>query len=246
MNYPCSRGHQSTEADYCSECGTRIQSGLASPVSSSPERAAPAAVVLGASGELCPDCATTRPSGARFCEVCRYDFQSHASFSPNAAPDVKPVSAPAPSVPEPVAEPIANTPALVAPPKVRESKNLSVRLQLRILADPSLQTEADADVPCPVGRPERIFHLDLEENLVGRQYEGKGAHPELVVHDPGISRLHLKFLRTADGSFTVLELGSANGTTFNGTVLEPGVITAIQPGDTLLLGMWTRLSVEAR
>jgi len=67
-----------------------------------------------------------------------------------------------------------------------------------------------------------------------------------VVPDPGISRRHLKFVRGADGRFSVLELGSANGADFNGAALEPGVLMPVQPGDQITLGMWTRIRVEAR
>ncbi len=120
------------------------------------------------------------------------------------------------------------------------------RLQLRIVTDPSLDTEPDPESPCPVGQPDRIFHLDLEENTLGRQFDGRGIHPEIVVNDPGISRRHVKFLRQADGSFAVLELGSANGSTFNDKELEAGILTPVSPGDELIVGMWTRVKIEAR
>jgi pSer/pThr/pTyr-binding forkhead associated (FHA) protein len=71
-------------------------------------------------------------------------------------------------------------------------------------------------------------------------------HPEIVVQDPGISRRHLKFIRDAAGGFSVLELGSANGTEFNGKALVSGVVTLVKPGDQLTLGMWTRVFVEER
>ena len=120
------------------------------------------------------------------------------------------------------------------------------RLKLRIVVDPSLYVERAPDLSCPVDTPEKVFHLDLDENTLGRQYEGKGIHPEIVIHDPGISRRHLKFVRSAAGVFSVLELGSSNGTLFNRATLEPGVETIVKPGDELTLGMWTRIYVEAR
>jgi pSer/pThr/pTyr-binding forkhead associated (FHA) protein len=114
------------------------------------------------------------------------------------------------------------------------------------VVDPSLNKDPDPASPCPIGAPDRVFHLDLEENTLGRQYEGNGIHPEIVVQDPGISRRHLKFIRDASGQFTVLELGSANGTEFNAKTLEVGVMTIVKPGDQLTLGMWTRVHVLAR
>jgi len=91
-----------------------------------------------------------------------------------------------------------------------------------------------------------VFHLDLDENTLGRQFEGNGTHPEIVVKDPSISRRHLKFVRSAGGDYSVLELGSSNGSEFNGKTLEAGVLTPINPGDQLTLGMWTRIYVELR
>jgi len=120
------------------------------------------------------------------------------------------------------------------------------RLMLRIVVDQTLYTEPEADTPCPTGRAEKVYHLDLDENTLGRQYEGKGAHPEIVVQDPSISRRHLKFVRGSRGEYSVLELGSANGTEINGKPLEPGIVTMINPGDQITLGMWTRIHVAAR
>ena len=117
---------------------------------------------------------------------------------------------------------------------------------LRIVVDASLYKDQDPATPCPTATPEKVFHLDLGENTVGRQFDGRGVCPELVIPDPGISRRHLKFVRDATGQFSALELGSANGTELNAVPLEPGVVTPIKPGDQLTLGMWTRMRVEAR
>jgi len=59
--FPCPKGHQSTQADFCSECGTWMKpaSGVAAPV-----------------GETCPECSTARVAGARYCEACRHDFRA--------------------------------------------------------------------------------------------------------------------------------------------------------------------------
>ncbi|MEX8518441.1 MAG: FHA domain-containing protein [Leptothrix sp. (in: b-proteobacteria)] len=246
MSHVCPRGHFSSDADYCSECGKRIGAAAPAPKPAAPVLA-PASLDAGIdtnAAARCPDCSTHRPAGARFCEVCRYDFQTQTAFSglvaPAAAP--APVAAPTPTAPPP-APPVAATPA--APPVATAAVGVQ-RLLLRIVVDPALNTEPDPAEPCPQNAPERIFHLDLDENTLGRQYEGKGLHPEIVVQDPGISRRHLKFIRNATGGYGVLELGSANGTEFNRRALETGVVTAVQPGDQLTLGMWTRIHVETR
>jgi hypothetical protein len=252
MSNVCPKGHFSSDPDYCSDCGARM-----TPPQTPPAQSALAVPSLpsGQSTDRCPDCGTHRPTGARYCEVCRFDFLSRTSFSgltsaaPGPATVPAPQASPVPAVPsvlpaEP--SPTAAT-AAIDPPSTTPSVNASaIRLLLRIVVDPSLYKDPDPEEPCPQGTPEKIFHLDLEENTVGRQYEGKGVHPEIVIGDPGISRRHVKFVRDVAGGFAALELGSINGTMLNGSDLEPGVLTPVKPGDQLTLGMWTRVHVEER
>jgi hypothetical protein len=217
-NTVCPRGHFSTDADYCSDCGTPMT------------RPAPDLAATLGGAEACPDCGTARPGGSRFCEVCRYDFQERKSFSGVAQTPAAVAAAPPPA-------------AVPSPPQAQPA---AARLRLRIVVDPTVGRDFEESETPPQNAPERIFHLDLDENTVGRQYEGKGVHPEIVVRDPGISRRHLKFIRGADSGYSVLELGSANGTQRNGATLEAGIVTAIGAGDEITLGMWTRIFIEAR
>jgi pSer/pThr/pTyr-binding forkhead associated (FHA) protein len=120
-----------------------------------------------------------------------------------------------------------------------------VKLDVVIMVDPSLADEENG-AQCPVGETERVFPLDLNENLVGRRSDAKGVFPEIMIDDPGVSRRHLKFNKQPDGSFAVLELGSANGTRLNGSDLEAGVVTPVSEGDELTIGMWTRLKLRPR
>jgi hypothetical protein len=284
MSNICPKGHFSTDQDYCSECGVAMPSAGANTPRIAPSVAAGGATTDAANGaaagavangvEHCPECMTARNAGARFCEACRYDFVSRASFStlaasaPASTPVSIPVSAlaaatpsalsPSPAAPTTVAQtaptpghdqthvlPLqrTNVDAVLAPAAPTGSPQ---RLLLRIVVDRALYTEPDPQSRFPADRPDKVFHLDLDENTLGRQFEGKGVHPEIVVHDPSISRRHLKFVRGDRGGYSVLELGSSNGSEFNGKTLEPGVMTPINPGDQLTLGMWTRIYVEAR
>lgn len=223
MTIVCPKGHTSIDADYCSECGARIDApGIAAQFAGAPVAAAPATANA---ADTCPDCGTPRSGGARFCEVCRYDFQTGAGFKAAAA-------APAVSV---------NPPIIPAP-----DAPVAPKLSVVVIVDPTLNTEPDPDSPCPVGSPERVFPLDLAENLLGRRSVSKDSHPEIPINDPGVSRRHLKFLRQADGSFQVVDLSSSNGIVFNGNTLEPGVQTPIAAGDEITIGMWTRIVIRAR
>ena len=268
MSDICPKGHLSTDAEFCSECGASMKAG-ASLVNAAPApETAPAP-----GGETCPDCMTPRRPGARYCEVCRYDFAARTSFGGLGASATQPQPASvahaaatkAQAVPDSPAASIPNAAAAVGPaPSVTSAASVpgtsapddkptadlpattTPRLKLRIVVDSTLYADPAPDVPCPVDTSAKVFHLDLDENTLGRQYEGKGIHPEIVIHDPGISRRHLKFVRSAKGAFSVLELGSSNGTLFNRATLEPGVETPVKPGDELTLGMWTRIYVEGR
>src|ERR1700758_74234 len=85
MTNICPKGHFSADQDYCSECGVAMQ--IVRPgASASDAGAAPVNALTSPNGsEKCPECMTSRPVGARFCEACRYDFVSRASFSSLAA-----------------------------------------------------------------------------------------------------------------------------------------------------------------
>ncbi|PRC90832.1 FHA domain-containing protein [Solimicrobium silvestre] len=231
-----------------------MQASPASAPASKSGGASNSSAVTANSVEKCPECMTLRPAGARFCEACRYDFVSRSSFSSLAAA-AQTTSAQVPVAVAPsldcaapdTAQVLASTSTVADSVAAAANTFVSAqRLLLRVIVDPLLYTDPDPDLPCPTDRPEKIFHLDLNENTLGRQFEGNGVHPEIVVHDPSISRRHLKFVRGKNGEYSVLELGSANGTEFNSKTLEPGVVTALNPGDQITLGMWTRISVEAR
>ena len=68
----CPKGHASTEADYCSECGAKLEGAALAIESSAPP------VALG-SGEICPECGVARePRDVVFCEICGYNFVTGA------------------------------------------------------------------------------------------------------------------------------------------------------------------------
>ena len=97
---------------------------------------------------------------------------------------------------------------------------------------------------CPVNEPERLFHLDLEENLIGRRSDSKKIYPTIPIEDPGISHRHCKLLIEADGSVYILDLGSTNGTGLNGVELPAGVKKDLKNGDQITLGCWTQITVR--
>ncbi len=294
MPMRCPKGHLSTDAEYCSECGAKMAgaaSGLGGTVTSG--LSAPSASAAGDSDRVCPDCGTPRANAtAVFCEVCRYNFVTHTSWatptvsSPPlaplaasipvqsaafgdldvpAAPSVAPTAASsfAPPVPDAVVPPLMPAASLdvalsdAAPPdsaiENRKSKieNLTgltqapiARWEAVVSVDPSLYTDPDPQIPCPIGEPERVYALDFADNLIGRRSEKRDIHPEINLNDACVSHRHAKIQRQPDGTFALLDVGSTNGTRLNGIEIHPAVRTPLHDGDQITLGCWTRILVR--
>ncbi len=217
MTVVCPDGHPSDESDYCSVCGVAIVA-PAAPLTPTPPRAAPGAP----RAQACPVCGEARSPGARFCEVCRFDFVSGAAGPP-------PKSVPA-APPPAAASPVVGT---------------SVRWQLVLSIDPALDTEPDPAVPPPV-EPERLFPVDLPEMLVGRRDDRQNIRPAVPLHDPGASRRHARFLLGPDGTVSLHDLASTNGTKLNGKDVVSGSVVPLQAGDEVTLGRWTRIRLQVR
>ncbi len=79
-----------------------------------------------------------------------------------------------------------------------------------------------------------------EQVVVGHAGATVGRSPDnhIVLSQPSVSRHHARFDAT-NGSVSVVDLGSANGTTVNGVELEPRVPRAMQPGEAVGIGPYT-------
>lgn len=224
MTFPCPLGHDSGESDYCSVCGAPIPVVAAAAPTATAFPSAPA--LPRPTGSGCPVCGEPRVSDARFCEVCRYDFVARKAGPPPAASSQASPGAPA-NVPPP------------APPAAGPHWRLVVTI------DASLDTEPDPAAPLP-NEPERIFPVEQDEMLVGRRDDRQQIRPAVALHDPGASRRHAKVLRNADGTLSLHDSGSTNGTKINGQDVVSGALRALAEGDEITLGRWTRIRVEAR
>ena len=104
------------------------------------------------------------------------------------------------------------------------------------------------DLPFPADSTERRFPLTGKQVRIGRRSAARGVEPEIDLSgppvDPGISRLHALLLPAPDGSWAVLDPGSANGTLLNGREIAPGDLIPLRDGDRINLGAWTALTVR--
>lgn len=115
MTFRCPRGHESTDPDYCSICGiamtgTAASAGSGSAPATSAAGSGTASPMSGstATATVCPICGTPRTDmSLRFCEVCRYDFETGipAPGSPPATSAPTPAAAQPPAASRPPAAP---------------------------------------------------------------------------------------------------------------------------------------------
>jgi hypothetical protein len=199
-----------------------------------------------ASTDKCPSCGTPRADAtARFCEVCRYDYQAQEPGPPPVVVEsAPPATAPPPpsAPPAPVAPPAPPAPAPPAP----RAPTGRAEWEVTIALDPTLDTEPDPGVKPPPDIGDRIFPIDLPEMLVGRRDDAHNIRPEIPVIDPGVSRRHAHLLRLPAGGIAIVDLASANGTAVNGAELIAGQRRELADGDVVTLGRWTRITVRRR
>jgi pSer/pThr/pTyr-binding forkhead associated (FHA) protein len=105
-----------------------------------------------------------------------------------------------------------------------------------------------ADVQFPAYCAERRFQLTGNQMQIGRRSVSQGLNPEIDLTgppaDPGISRLHAVLIAAPDGSWTLLDPGSANGTLVNGNEIPAGNQVPLHDGDRINLGAWTVITMH--
>ena len=264
----CPNGHDSSSDDFCDVCGMRIgspPSAASGPVAPGGAPGGWAAPGPAAADEPCPNCGT--PRTGQFCEACGYNFAG-PRFSPAPPPAPPPGpgtggyswSSPAPSgaaaqaqspatLPPPAGQPAAGGPSLSSFPYPQATWTAVVGADrayydhVQALAGPE-----GAAVTFPSYCAERRFQLVGNQMRIGRRSVSRGLAPEIDLTgppaDPGISRLHAVLITTPDGSWAVLDPGSANGTLVNGTEIRTGDQVALHDGDRINLGAWTAITVH--
>jgi pSer/pThr/pTyr-binding forkhead associated (FHA) protein len=109
-------------------------------------------------------------------------------------------------------------------------------------------SDPDAGLEFPGYCPERRFRLVGSEMRIGRRSASRGIEPEIDLtgppSDPGVSRLHAVLIAGRDGTWSLLDPGSANGTLLNGAEVAPSETTPLHDGDRINLGAWTLLVIS--
>ena len=106
-----------------------------------------------------------------------------------------------------------------------------------------------ASIEFPGYCPERRFRLTGREMRIGRRSVSRGLEPEIDLTgppaDPGVSHLHAVLIAEPDGTWAVLDPGSANGTIVNSGEIVAGVRVPLHDGDRICVGAWTVLTMQA-
>ncbi|MEU5694565.1 FHA domain-containing protein [Actinosynnema sp. NPDC020468] len=97
--------------------------------------------------------------------------------------------------------------------------------------------------------PPRRFELSGQRVSIGRRSRSRGLVPDVDLtgppEDPGVSHSHALLVASA-GGWSVVDLGSTNGTTVNEgeDPLRPNVPRPLADGDRVHLGAWTTLTLR--
>jgi pSer/pThr/pTyr-binding forkhead associated (FHA) protein len=103
-------------------------------------------------------------------------------------------------------------------------------------------------VEFPAHTSERRIRLVGKQMRIGRRSPARDLVPEIDLADqpvdPGISRLHAILSLAPDGTWSIHDPGSANGTFVNGRELKVGEMVTLHEGDRINLGAWTVITVH--
>jgi hypothetical protein len=108
-----------------------------------------------------------------------------------------------------------------------------------------------ADIAFPVYCPERVFSLTGQQVRIGRLSRSRGLEPEIDLSgppaDPGVSHLHAVLLAQPDGTWSLVDPGSTNGTTLNDDTepIKTDTAIAVADGDRIHVGAWTTITLRA-
>ena len=184
-----------------------------------PSDASPAADRPPAAALTCRHCTAPRSPADAFCEVCGIDFTSG-------------------ELPVPVDDPQAAT------------DGAPTGWTVVIDADRSF-FDANAMVAgglsFPESQPTREVQLRGEEVVLGRGKGPRGRVADIdLSEDPAVSRRHAILRRQPDGTWTLIDEGSANGTWVNDATspVAPGAQVHLGDGDWVRLGAFSMLRLR--
>ncbi|MBB4909258.1 FHA domain-containing protein [Actinophytocola algeriensis] len=222
----CPQGHSSADDEFCDVCGREIGGAAAAAAPDAPAAAEPD---LPAAGATCKACGSDL--AGRFCEACGHDSMA-------AAPAAVTPPAPAPPVPADRLPEATTWTATVTADRAYYDSVMAV------------DGPDAAGIAFPPYCPDRHFPLAGKQVGIGRQSRSRGIQPDIDLigppEDPGVSHLHAVLLAQADGTWSIVDLDSANGTVVNDEKkpLPPNTPRPLGEDDRVYIGAWTRITLR--
>ncbi|WP_343070891.1 FHA domain-containing protein [Streptomyces bathyalis] len=102
----------------------------------------------------------------------------------------------------------------------------------------------------PAYSPEQQLPLSGNQITIGRRRHSTGEAPDIDLartpEDPGVSHQHAVLVQQPDGSWSVVDQDSTNGTTINGAEdpIQPFVPVPLKSGDRVHVGAWTTITLH--
>src|SRR5689334_16356213 len=99
------------------------------------------------------------------------------------------------------------------------------------------------DLPCPIGFPMSRIDLEREEVTIGRR-GSRDIRLDIdlgeLTEDRAVSHRHARLVRTSNGRYTLIDVGSTNGTRLNGASapVQPNLPVELDDGDRIHVGGW--------
>lgn len=206
----------------------------------------------------CDNCGESCGPDDLFCESCGYDFVTgtvpESSDLPplvNVATDPE-TGLTSGTVPEAIGSATQSSPV---PSLVDDSSAGIPRVLITVSTDAdyfaAMVTEGEVSLPDPLP-PDQDLELFGTELHIGRTSESRAVHPnvdvEALTGDPAVSTRHAVLRVSNNGTITVTDVGSTNGTfvgDFTGEPITQGLPVELGENKLVYLGAWTRLGIEA-
>lgn len=196
----------------------------------------------------CDHCGVAYGPDDLFCENCGYDFVTgslpEGDDGAPVAPEVPPLSAGGPSVAPSVLNPDSAT-------DIGDVPRVTVTVSVDEAFFAEVVSEGEIELPDPVPA-DRVLELAGSELHIGRTSESRAIHPDIDVaeltNDQAVSSRHAVLRVGADGSLSIVDVGSTNGTFLDAVdsdAIDHGVPIDVTPGTPIYVGAWTRLTVSS-
>lgn len=115
----------------------------------------------------------------------------------------------------------------------------------------SVQESDGPDNPAvefPATIPARQIRLTGSQLQIGRRRTGYSTAPDIDLSGPpadiGVSHRHALLVAEADGTWSLVDQGSTNGTQLNNAEVAANVRTPLHDGDRISIGRWTVLTIR--